>query len=136
MQLTSYNTRYTEFIATGNDVEYLIEITDLHTCVTTDTILMQILKKPGFYLPTAFTPNGDGLNDLVRPYLVGMQSLKSFTIFNRWGQLLFHSRTYGEGWDGKFQGEEQNPGVYIWILEFVNKDGVTVTEKGTITLIR
>jgi gliding motility-associated-like protein len=136
VQLTSYNTRYTEFIATGNDVEYLIEITDLHTCVTTDTILMQILKKPGFYLPTAFTPNADGLNDLVRPYLVGMQSLKSFTIFNRWGQLLFHSRTYGEGWDGKFQGEEQNPGVYIWILEFVNKDGVTVTEKGTITLIR
>ena len=136
VQLTSYNTRFTEFIATGNDVEYLIEITDLHTCVTTDTILMQILKKPGFYLPTAFTPNGDGLNDLVKPYLVGMQSLKSFSVFNRWGQLLFHSRTYGEGWDGKFQGQEQNPGVYVWILEFINKDGVTQTEKGTITLIR
>ncbi len=136
VQLSSYTTQYTEFIATGNDVEYLIDITDLHTCVTTDTILMQILKKPGFYLPTAFTPNGDGLNDVVRPYLVGMQSLKSFSIFNRWGNLLFRSTTYGEGWDGKFRGVDQDPGVYVWILEFINNDGARVTEKGTITIIR
>jgi gliding motility-associated-like protein len=136
VQLTSYNTRYTQFVANGNDVEYLIDITDLHTCVTTDTILMQILKKPGFYLPTAFTPNGDGLNDVAKPYLVGMQSLKSFTVFNRWGQRIFYSTTYGEGWDGRFNGVDQDPGVYIWILEFINKDGIKQTEKGSITIIR
>lgn len=135
-QLTSYNTQYTEFIATGTDVEYLIDITDKHTCVTTDTLLMQVLKKPGYYLPSAFTPNGDGLNDVVRPYLVGMQSLRSFSIFNRWGQLLFRSAKEGEGWDGRFRGEAQDPGVYVWILEFINKDGQLVSEKGTITLIR
>jgi gliding motility-associated-like protein len=136
VQLTSYNTAYTEFIANGNDVEYLIDITDIHTCVTTDTILMQILKKPGFYLPTAFTPNGDGLNDLLRPYLVKMQSLRSFIIFNRWGQVLFRSTTYGEGWDGRFRGVDQDPGVYVWALEFLNTDGVLQREKGTVTLIR
>ena len=136
VQLMSYNTAYTKFIANGNDVEYLIDITDIHTCVTTDTILMQILKKPGFYLPTAFTPNGDGLNDLLRPYLVKMQSLRSFTIFNRWGQMLFRSTTYGEGWDGRFGGVDQDPGVYVWALEFLNTDGVLQREKGTVTLIR
>jgi gliding motility-associated-like protein len=136
VQLSSYNTRYTEFFASGNDVEYLIDITDKSTCLTRDTLLMQILKKPGYYLPTAFTPNGDGLNDVARPYLVGMKSLKSFSIYNRWGNVLFHSVTEGEGWDGTFKGEKQASGVYVWILEFVTTDDKIVTEKGTITVIR
>ncbi|HUR65716.1 MAG TPA: PKD domain-containing protein [Chitinophagaceae bacterium] len=136
IHLSSYNTQYTQFVASGNDVEYLIAISDIHTCVTTDTILMQVLKKPGFYLPTAFTPNNDGLNDIIRPYLVGMKGLKSFSIFNRTGQLIFFSKTYGEGWDGKFQGVDQTTGVFVWILEFYDANNKLVTEKGTLTLIR
>ncbi len=136
LQLSKYDAQYTEFFATGNDVLYLIDITDEHTCVTKDTILMQVLKKPGYYLPTGFTPNGDGLNDVARPYLVKMKALKSFSVFNRWGLLLFHSTREGEGWDGTFKGEAQNTGVYIWILEFYTNDNKLVTEKGTITLIR
>lgn len=135
-QLTTYTTQYTEFIATGNDVMYNIEIINPNTCVTIDTVLMQILKKPGYYLPTGFTPNGDGLNDILRPYLVGMKGLKSFSIFNRWGSLVFRSTTAGEGWDGKFKGLDQNPGVYIWILEFIDGDSKPVREKGTVTIIR
>lgn len=136
LQLSSYNAKYTEFYATGNDVLYLIDITDKHSCVTTDTMLVQVLKKPGFYLPTAFTPNGDGLNDIVKPYLVGMKGLKSFSIFNRWGDRLFYSTTYGEGWNGKYKGVMQNPGVYVWILEFFDSADKPVVEKGTITIIR
>lgn len=136
IQLSNYNKSYTEFYATADDVEYLINITDGHTCITTDTILMQVLKKPGFYLPTAFTPNGDGLNDVIRPYLVGMKGLKSFTVFSRWGNVVFFSKTYGEAWDGKFRGEPQASGTYVWVLEFYTNDGKTVTEKGTLTLIR
>jgi len=135
-QLSSYSTQYTEFFATGNDVKYFIDITNKNTCVTTDTILMQILKKPGFYLPSAFSPNGDGLNDLLRPYLVGMKGLKSFTVFNRWGNTIFRSTTYGEGWNGKFKGEDQSTGVYVWILEFYDTNNKLVTEKGTVTIIR
>lgn len=136
VQLSSYNSKYTEFYATGNDVLYLIDIADKHSCVTTDTMLIQVLKKTGFYLPTGFTPNGDGLNDVVRPYLVGMKSLKSFSIFNRWGDRLFYSTKYGEGWNGKVNGADQNPGVYVWILEFFDTNDKLVIEKGTITLIR
>ncbi|MEO7923361.1 MAG: PKD domain-containing protein [Chitinophagaceae bacterium] len=135
-QLTSYYTQYTEFLATTNDIEYLVDITDVHTCITTDTVLMQILRKPGYYLPSAFTPNGDGKNDVVRPYLVGMKSLKSFSVFNRWGNLVFYTNTAGQGWDGKYKGVEQDPGLYIWILEYITSDDKNVTEKGSITIIR
>ncbi len=135
-QLSSYSTRYTEFFATSDDVKYLIDMADRHTCVTTDTLLMLVLKKPGFYLPTAFTPNGDGLNDLVRPYLVGMKGLISFSIYNRWGNLVFFTKTYGEGWNGKYKGLDQAAGVYIWILEFTDNNDKPVREKGTITIIR
>ncbi len=135
IQLNSYGTRYTEFTAI-NDVTYFIDISDIHTCVTTDTMQILVLKKPGFYLPSAFTPNGDGLNDIVRPYLVGMKGLKSFSVFNRWGNLIFLSQTYGEGWDGKSRGVDQDAGVYVWILEFYNADNKLVTEKGVLTLIR
>ncbi len=136
LQLSSYNTRYTEFFAVTDDVKYLIDITDLHTCVTTDTMQMLILRKPGYYLPTAFTPNGDGLNDVAIPYLVRMKSLKSFSVFNRWGNLIFYSDKEGEGWDGKSKGVTQDSGVYVWILEYINNQNKTVTEKGTITIIR
>ena len=136
VQLSRYDTRYTEFFATGNDVQYLIDISDIHTCVTTDTITMLVLKKPGFYLPTAFTPNGDGLNDDVKPYLIGMKGLKSFSVFNRWGNRIFYSVTYGQAWDGRFNGVLQNTGVYVWILEFYDENNKVRVEKGTITLIR
>jgi gliding motility-associated-like protein len=135
VQLSSYNTQYTEFFAV-DDVKYLIDITDKHTCVTTDTLQMQVLKKPGFYLPTAFTPNNDGLNDLARPYLIGMKGLKSFSVFHRNGQLLYFTQTYGHGWDGKYRGVDQSPGVFVWVLEYYDSNNKPVLEKGTITLIR
>jgi gliding motility-associated-like protein len=136
IQLSSYNTPYTEFYSISDDVMYYIDITDEHTCVTTDTMQLLVLKKPGFYLPTAFTPNSDGLNDNVKPYIVGMKAFKSFTVFNRWGNVTFRTSTYGHAWDGKAGGKDQAPGVYVWILEFVTNDDKVVTEKGFITLIR
>ena len=136
VQLSRYTAQYTEFFATGNDVEYLIDIADSHTCITTDTLLMQVLKKPGYYLPTAFTPNGDGLNDIARPYLVGMKGLKNFSVFNRWGQLVFYTTKEGEGWNGKYNGEDLDTGVYIWMLEFYDNSNLLINKKGTITIIR
>jgi gliding motility-associated-like protein len=76
------------------------------------------------------------LNDVVQPFLIGMKGLKSFSVFNRWGNLIFRTTNYNKTWDGKFQGKEQLPGVYVWIVEYINNDNKKVTEKGTITLIR
>jgi len=135
IQLSKYGENYPLFTAV-NDVRYLISITDQHTCLTIDTMQIFVLKKPGYYLPTAFTPNGDGLNDIVRPYVIGMKGLKSFSIYNRAGNLLFHTEKTGEGWDGKYNGEKQPPAVYVWMLEYFDSDNKVVLAKGTLTLVR
>jgi gliding motility-associated-like protein len=134
-QLSKYNENFPLFTAV-NDVKYFIAITDKNNCVTVDTLQIFVLKKEGYYLPTAFTPNGDGLNDLLKPYLVGMKSLKSFTIYNRYGNRIYQSTKDGQGWDGKFNGEKQPAAVYVWVLEFIDNDNKLVTAKGTVTLIR
>ena len=135
-QLSSYWTNYTEIFATNNDILYFIDIIDEHTCVTTDTLQMWIFRDPGYYLPTAFTPNDDGLNDIARPYLIGMKSLKSFSVFDRWGSRVYYTTREGDGWDGKYKGEKVNSGVYVWMLTFMDGNNNEVTAKGTITVIR
>ena len=135
VQLSNYNTKYTEFTAI-NDVLYTIRIGNIHSCITIDTLQMLVLKKPGYYLPTAFTPNGDGLNDVAIPYLVRMKSFVSFSVFDRRGTRIFYSQTDGKGWDGRYNGEPQPNGVYVWMLEFIDNNNQKVIEKGTITIIR
>lgn len=135
LQLNNYSGDRALFTAI-NDVEYIITITNEHTCVTVDTMQVYVLKKPGVYLPTAFTPNGDGLNDIVRPFLVRMKSLKRFSIYNRSGNLVFATTKDGEGWDGKYKGKAVDPGVFIWMIEYITTDDKPAMEKGTVTVIR
>jgi gliding motility-associated-like protein len=65
-----------------------------------------------------------------------MKSLKSFSVFNRWGNLIFHSEKEGEGWDGKSKGVDQPTGVYIWMLEYYDLNNNLLKAKGSITIIR
>ena len=101
---------------------------------TTDTILL----KPGIcklYIPSAFTPNNDGKNDVFRiPPELGM-TLKEMSIYNRWGQKVFTTKDITKGWDGKIKGSPAPAGVYVYLIKgaFGNEDIVT---SGTITLIR
>lgn len=135
LQLNSYSVRQPVF--TGiNDVRYFIDITDVHTCVTTDTMQLMVLKKQGVYLPSAFTPNGDGKNDIIKPYLVKMKDLKKFVIYNRFGNIIFSTTQEGVGWNGMYQGRYLDNGVYVWVIEYTTIDGELKLEKGTITLIR
>jgi len=73
---------------------------------------------------------------VIKPFLVGMKLLKSFSVYSRWGTLVFHSIHPAEWWDGRYRGQEQPAGVYVWILVFINNNNQEITEKGTITLIR
>jgi gliding motility-associated-like protein len=87
-------------------------------------------------VPTAFTPNNDGRNDVVRPIAVGLAQIQYFRIYNRWGQLVFETTVNGKGWDGKIQGLPQETGTYAWIVKGQDYTGKVVFEKGTVTLIR
>lgn len=120
----------------ASDKLYVIEIRTVTGCLTVDTQLVKIIKNVEIYVPTAFTPNGDGKNDLLRPHLRGIKKLHYFKIFNRWGQLLFEGRNDQPGWDGRVRGTPQQIQTFVWIAEGLGVDDRIYTRKGTCTLIR
>ena len=102
-----------------------------------DTIDVIVYKvTPGLYVPNAFTPNGDGNNDVFRPIPIGMKSINYFKVYNRRGQLVFSTSTQNKGWDGTFKGAPQDSQVYVWIVEGIDYQDKVIFQKGTVTLIR
>ncbi len=87
-------------------------------------------------IPTAFTPNGDGVNDIFKLVNVKDEKLVDFRIFNRWGTVLYNSKDIYQGWDGNFKGQAQATGVYGYVIRIIYADGVEEIYKGTVTLIR
>jgi gliding motility-associated-like protein len=88
------------------------------------------------YVPRVFTPNGDGTNDILKPILVGITSFHYFSVYNRWGNLLFTTENAANGWDGTFKGVPQPVETYLWIAEGVNNQGKTIVQKGMVSLVR
>ena len=87
------------------------------------------------YVPNAFTPNGDGNNDIVYVHSESIRSLK-FYIYDQWGELLYTSTSQQSGWDGSYHGKKEPVGVYVYYLEAIMNDGKQINKKGTITLLR
>jgi gliding motility-associated-like protein len=116
---------------------YSLEVTDRNGCTGKDSItVIDDICPEYFYVPTAFTPNNDGRNDLFRPRFAGAISNYRFSIYNRWGELVYSSYNAFAGWDGTVQGTRQPVGVYVWICSYSLNGRPTQTEKGTVTLIR
>ena len=88
------------------------------------------------WLPEVFTPNGDGINDILMPILPGIKKFRCFKIYNRWGQLIFESRDKSKGWDGNYLGKPQPIETYVWQMEGEDIAGKVYTKSGLISLIR
>lgn len=88
------------------------------------------------YMPKIFTPNGDGQNDVLKPYIAGLDELRIFNVYNRWGNLIFSTKNATEGWDGTYRGTPQPNETYIWMIEGINKKGEKVMRRGMVTLVR
>ncbi len=91
---------------------------------------------PSVFVPTAFTPNNDGLNDLLIPVAAGISHIEYFSIYNRWGQLVFSTSMAGKGWDGRVNGQMQTSNTFIWVVKAVDYTGKPYFRKGMVTLIR
>lgn len=89
----------------------------------------------GVFIPNAFSPNGDGLNDVLKVYGYIIKSVH-FMIFNQWGEKVFETNTQSRGWDGMYKGKAQPSGVYIYVCRLQLTDGTVVDKKGAINLIR
>ncbi len=120
----------------GDSLIYKVTVNSIAGCIGEAYVRLQVYKGPEIYVPTAFTPNGDGKNDRFYPFPVGIRAINYFRVFNRWGQLIFSSNTLYQGWDGKIQGVDQPTGVYVWMAQGIDKNNKTITHQGTVTLIR
>lgn len=116
---------------------YHVEAEVLQGCKLSDTINIKVENCPQFiYFPTAFTPNNDGLNDLFKPSTGGALTKYELQIYNRWGQLVFRASTKTTGWDGRFKGQPQDNGVFIWQCKYQFYGKTEQLIKGTFMLIR
>jgi gliding motility-associated-like protein len=115
---------------------YTIKITTASGCVTVDTQTVKTVKEAQIYVPSAFSPNDDGLNDFLRPIFMGIKEVHYFRVYNRWGQLLYERKSDLPGWDGKIAGVPQPTQVVVWMIEGVSVDNRVITRKGTTTLVR
>ena len=120
-----------------DSIRYTLYVRNEADCLDSATVLVKIFKtKATVFVPSAFTPNGDGLNDILAPIAVGIKQIEYFRIFNRWGQLVFSTTVNGRGWDGKISGSPQGTNTFVWICSAIDYTGKRLFLKGTSTLIR
>ena len=106
-------------------------------CQDVDSLTVtQYKTMPSIFVPSAFTPDGDDVNDIIRPIVAGMKQLDNFSIYNRLGQLLFRTTSINVGWDGTFAGKRQPAGTYVYQAVAVDYTGKKIVKKGTVVLIR
>lgn len=130
---------------TGKNVYVFPEITTSYSvtgesapgCFIRDTVMITVENCPQkFYVPSAFTPNKDGLNDAFKPIITGALSNYKFVIYNRWGQVVFATTNKSDGWDGTFRGKMQDAGSFTWVCQFQFYNKKANVEKGVVTLIK
>jgi gliding motility-associated-like protein len=121
-----------------NNITYSVTVSDNMGCFTSvNTYSIYVDPKSSVDVPTAFTPNGDGINDIIYVDGWGIKKLNYFRIFNRWGQLLFESNDIAVGWDGIFKGVPQNMETYVYQVSaetYIDKNALLKT--GSFKLIR
>lgn len=116
---------------------YWLQVTDLNNCSGRDSIQVTLKEcMRGVYVPSAFTPDNNGRNDLFHPLVFGNLEKYEFAVYDRAGQILYRSTTPGSGWDGRYKGIPLSSGVYVWICHYQLSGEAASTQKGTVTLMR
>lgn len=112
-----------------------LTVTDFNLCSADKSIEILNGCEPHFYIPNAFTPNDDGLNDQIIPVVNNVESFR-FEIYNRWGELMFATSEPGKGWDGKQRNGHALTDTYVYKLHYVNFDHIAQVSEGNFTLLR
>ncbi|MEM6723829.1 MAG: gliding motility-associated C-terminal domain-containing protein [Bacteroidota bacterium] len=125
-----------------NTTTYVVTLETSNGCIVMDSVTVEVNKVRPVYIPNAFTPNGDGVND---QFLVfggrAVAQVQRLVIYDRWGELVFEANNIPTdapsfGWDGTFRGQALNPGVLVYYTEVEFIDGVVEVYKGDVTIIR
>lgn len=120
-----------------DSITYKVKVESAEHCVGYDDITVHVFQTlPEIFIPTAFSPNADGSNDVLKPIVAGMKQFNFFRVYNRWGNMLFSSGDPSLGWDGTFGGVKQQSGTYVFVAQAVDYLGHQITRRGTVVLIR
>jgi gliding motility-associated-like protein len=116
--------------------------TNIYGCTSTDTIeIKTFCPNSEIFIPNAFSPDGDGINDILFVQGSGIKLIKSFRIFSRWGELVFERTNFqtgdpSNGWDGKIRGKAASQDVFVYICEAICEKGTPATFKGNIAVLK
>ena len=112
----------------------------------TAQIVIDVDKNRNVFIPNVFSPNGDGSNDVFKPFIgAGVESVNSFKVFDRWGEIVYerpndapplNNDSSIDGWDGTFNGRRMNPGVFVYLIEVAFVDGLTLLYRGDVTILQ
>jgi len=124
------------------DISYIVKAITAFGCSASDTIKIKVFcENSQLFIPNSFTPDGDGLNDVLMVRGTGIISVKYFRIFNRWGELIFERTNFAPnsisfGWNGKIKGVVGPPDVFVYTAEVICENGTVYTYKGNTSIIK
>ncbi|MGB0166505.1 MAG: gliding motility-associated C-terminal domain-containing protein [Luteibaculum sp.] len=136
--LANYSGLRWNYIFPPDTASYFITavLTSNKGCQTTISRDIQVLPETRIFVPTAFSPDADGINDVFKIEGIGLNAMDfSFKIFDRWGEEIFSSKDPSFTWDGTYKGNEAKPGTYVWILSYRDIIGVQGRESGKLVLL-
>ena len=115
---------------------YIVTGVDDNGCLDIDTIMINVIGELVIGVPTAFSPNGDGINDFWMPMYSGSGFLDSYLIYNRWGQLVYQGDAASKGWNGEFENKPQEIDTYTVIIKAHTTKDEAKFITGNFTLVR
>ncbi len=123
------------------DTDFLLNVIDAFGCTDVDSLQIFVDKTRRIFIPNAFSPNFDGVNDFFYIQGKGFVNVNYFRIYDRWGELVFENKMgqinrNSDGWDGRFDGRELNSGVFVYVAELEFLDGIKEIYKGDVTLVK
>jgi len=125
------------FYSDAGNFEVELIVTDVNGCTASKTRTLLIEGEFGIYIPNTFTPNGDGINDIVSPQGFGIDEVNfTFSVFDRWGQVIFVSNSIDQAWDGTIAGKLVDSGAYVWSVEFQDFNEIKHRKTGNINVLR
>lgn len=117
--------------------EYSLQVMDQQGCIGKDTMMVsQGNCLLGFFMPTAFTPNRDGRNDILRPIVLGNIKKYQFAVYNRWGQLIFQTNDPNKGWNGDMNNRDESNNTFVWQCIYQIEGEAVINTRGSVVLIR
>lgn len=118
------------------DMFYTVRAVTPAGCEGRDDIHIKVYNGPEIYVPSAFTPNSDGLNDVLKAIPVGLKEFNYFAVYDRWGKQVFYTKNPKIGWDGRIERAQQGTSAFVWVGEGIDYNGRVFKKTGIVTIIR